>query len=144
MCVYVRARVCDTGQAVVTLQLCIFHGPLLLVRQRGGLADAQWKGGQWLGAGVRITQYPAQPLNFQQSAVVLADRLSVLLFLVALCALALEVQRPSHDVSRLVVRGLFKQRSTMMPLLLKLLLLVSGIFGPATAARSLCPVLAPR
>lgn len=64
---------------------------------------------------------------------ILADRLSVLLILVALGALALEVQRPPNDVGRLVVRWLFEHRTTMMPLLLELLL-VSGISGPAAAA----------
>lgn len=124
-----------TGQAVVTLQLCILHGPLLLICERGGLADGRQQGGRGLGAGVRIPQHPAQPLNLQQSAVILANRLSVLLILVALGALALEVQRPPDDVGRLVVRWLLQHRPTMMPLLLLLeLLLVSGIFGPAAAA----------
>ncbi len=133
-----------TGQAVVTLQLCILHGPLLLICQRGGLADGRQEGGRGFGAGVRIPQHPAQPLNLQQSAVILANRLPVLLILVALGALALEVQRPPHDVGRLVVRRLFQHRPTMMPLLLELLL-VSGIFGPAAAAVGrLSALLEPR
>lgn len=135
--------VCLTGQAVVTLQLCILHGPLLLICQRGGLGDAQREGGQRLGAGVRISQHPAQPLNLQQSAVVLAYRLSVLLLFVTLGTLALEVQCPSHDVSGLAVGRLLEHGSGVMPLLQELLL-VSGIFGPAAAAGRLSAVLEPR
>lgn len=130
-----------TGQAVVTLQLCILHGPLLLICQ-SGLADGRQEGRRRLGAGIRIPQHSAQPLNLQQSAVILANRLSVLLVLVALGALALEVQRSSHDVGWLVVGWLFQQRPTMMPLLLELL--VSGIFGPAAAVGRLSALLEPR
>lgn len=121
-----------TGQAVVTLQLRVLHRPLLLVRQRAGLPDGRKEGGRGIGAGVRVPQKPAQPLDLQQSAVVLADRLSVLLILVALGSLALEVQRPPHDVSWFVEGWLLQHRPTMMPLLL--LLLVFGVFGSAAAA----------
>lgn len=137
---------CLTGQAVVTLQLCILHGPLLLVRQRGGLGDAEREGGQRLGAGVRIPQHPAQPLDLQQSAVVLADRLPVLLLFVALGALALEVQRPSHDVGGLAVGWLLEHGTGVMPLLQELLL-ISGLSAPAAAAAAagrLSAVLEPR
>jgi len=147
VCVCVCACECLTGQAVVTLQLRVLHGSLLLIRQRG-LADGRQEGGRGLGAGVRVPQHPAQPLDLQQRAVVLADRLSVLLILVALGALALEVQCPSHDVGWLVERRLFQHGATVMPLLLQLLLLlllVSRIFGPAAAAVGrLSAVLQPR
>lgn len=127
-----------TGQAVVTLQLRVLHCSLLLICQRGGLTDGGQEGGGWLGARVRISQNPAQPFNLEQSSVILANCLSVLLILVALGALALKVQRPPHDVGWLIVGWLFQHRPTMMLLLLELLLLelllISGIFGPAAAA----------
>lgn len=140
-----------TGQAVVTLQLCILHGPLLLICQCGELADGGGQeAGRGLGAGVRVSQHPAQPLDLQQSAVVLADRLPVLLILVALCALALEVQRPSHDVGWFAVGWLFPHGSSEVLLLLQLQLLllvvvISGVFGPAVAVVwRLCALLEPR
>lgn len=135
-----------TSQAVVTLQLRILHRPLLLVRQRAGLADGRQEGGRGLGAGGRIPQHPAQPLDLQQSAVVLADRLSVFLILVALSALALKVQRPPHDVSWLIVGWLLQHRPTMMPLLqeLELLLLIFAIFRPAAAVGGLNALMEPR
>lgn len=126
-----------TGQAVVTLQLRVLHRPLLLVRQRAGPADGRQEGRRGVGARVRVPQNPAQPLDLQQSAVVFPDGLPVLLILVALRALALEVQRAPDHVRRLVVGRLLQHRPTMMPLLLELvlkLLLVPGVFGPAAAA----------
>ncbi|KAF3845294.1 hypothetical protein F7725_008457 [Dissostichus mawsoni] len=124
------AEPCLTGQAVVALQLRGLHGPLLLLRQGAGLAE----GGQQRGKGLdlRVSKHPAQPLDLQQSAVVLPDRLPVLLILVALGSLALEVQSPPHHVPRFIEGGLFEHGGSMVPLeLLLLLLLDPRIFAPA-------------